>query len=153
MSTSNTKTAKHYFESQKPAYICIYIYVSMHIVNFTWSISHTCQITVNFTWSISHTCQITCIRIYPNAFMHPKCHVLKRHCNDCIQTLAYILTHLSITYFVPDHEWIIQMAQPQPILMQESFWWWQCNIRYSPPFRLPPLISVLSSTILETTRC
>ena len=34
-----------------------------------------------------------------------------------------------------------------PILMQKSFWWWQCSVRYS----LPQGISVPASTSLETT--
>ena len=37
-----------------------------------------------------------------------------------------------------------------PILMLQSFWWWQCTIRYS-PFPPPPGILVLTSTSLETT--
>ena len=37
-----------------------------------------------------------------------------------------------------------------PILMLQSFWWWQCSIRYS-PFPPPPGILVLTSTALETT--
>ena len=52
----------------------------------------------------------------------------------------------------------------RPILMQESFWWWQCSVRYSPPlpphllrFRSPPLSLVVSKptwclTYTETIR-
>ena len=39
-----------------------------------------------------------------------------------------------------------------PILMQESFWWRQCSVRYSLPLPPPPGISASASTTSETTR-
>ena len=38
------------------------------------------------------------------------------------------------------------MALILPILMQESFWWWQCSVRYRLPLPPPPGISVPAST-------
>ena len=50
--------------------------------------------------------------------------------------------------FVHHNYETLKWLSSQPILMQESFWWWQCSDRYMllplppPPYPLPPLLPV-----------
>ena len=98
--TTVTNSKQTLFTVEKKQCICMYVYVYIHA--YIYIVIHR----VNFTSSISHTRRITRTRIYTNTFVHPKCHTPKRHCDDCIDTLTYILvidmdstlTHKEIIY-------------------------------------------------------
>ena len=47
-------------------------------------------------------------------------------CGHCFMTLFLTITETL--------KWLSSL----PTLMQESFWWWQCNVRYSLPLPPPP---------------
>ena len=67
---------QHYLQSQKQTFVCVYPYTLL--IPPDLYVIHT----------VSHA------RAYINTFIHPKCHVLKRRCNDCVEILAYFLTQL-----------------------------------------------------------
>ena len=89
MSTGYTKTAttkQHYLQSQKQTYICPCI---TKIVSLDLYLIH----------AESHP------RSYTYTFILPKYRVLKRHCNDCIKTLAYFLTQvIYLSHILSLHE-------------------------------------------------
>ena len=101
MSTGYTKTAttkQHYLQSQKQTYICPCI---TKIVSLDLYLIH----------AESHP------RSYTYTFILPKYRVLKRHCNDCIKTLAYFLKQVIYLSHILTHSYSLNIVYSKDIVM------------------------------------